>query len=201
MRLGVAASLVFLLLAGLVVLGLTKRVDLATTVALQRFASHWLDALANAHTVLGQLSVTLVIAVLLTAYLWWRRLPAYSWLAPLLILVIGMVELAFKFGLSHPGPPVEFVRAFGNPLGVRVESPSSFPSGHVARLTFLGVLSAELFRSNLLGVGAAALAVASVLARVYIGDHWVSDALGGLALGAAVGALAALWLRLAPLIR
>ncbi len=192
--------MVFLLLAAAVVFGLTRRVDLATTIALQHFASHRLDVLVNAHTVIGQLSVTLVVALALTAFLWWRRLPAYSWLAPLLILVTGMIELAFKFGLSHPGPPVEFVRAFGNPLGVRVESPSSFPSGHVARLTFLGVVAAELFPSLLVRASAIVLVVVSVLARVYIGDHWISDALAGVALGVAVGALAALWLRLAPVI-
>jgi membrane-associated phospholipid phosphatase len=35
----------------------------------------------------------------------------------------------------------------------------------------------------------------SLFARVYIGDHWVSDTLGGIALGSSVGAAAFAWMR------
>lgn len=42
---------------------------------------------------------------------------------------------------------------------------------------------------------AGTIVAVTFLARIYIGDHWLSDAAGGLALGIAIGAAAALWLR------
>ena len=42
---------------------------------------------------------------------------------------------------------------------------------------------------------AVAFVAFTLFARVYIGDHWISDALAGLALGAAVAALAVGWMR------
>jgi membrane-associated phospholipid phosphatase len=184
----------FLALAALVALGATRAFDLATTLALQSAASDALDALVNWHTILGQLLVTLPAAVLL-ALVTWRRLGGYAWLAPLFILATGGIELVFKFALHHPGPPDELIRAFMNPLGIRVQAPSSFPSGHLARLTFLAILLAGLFPSRLAWSGAIAFIGLTLFARVYIGDHWISDALAGLALGAAVAAAAVAWMR------
>ncbi len=188
-----SASVAFLVLAALVALGATRGIDLATTLALQSFASDQLDVLVNWHTLLGQLAVTLPVAAMLAAVAW-RRYGGWAWLAPLAILATGAVELVFKLGLVHPGPPEELTRDLFNPLGVRVEAPSSFPSGHMARVTFLAVLVAGMFPSRAAWLGAAAFVAVAVFARVYIGDHWISDVAGGLALGAAVAAAAIRWM-------
>lgn len=184
----------FLMLVLLVALGATAGVDLAFTRAVQSVASHPLDLFVNWHTLLGQLAVTLPAAAVL-AIVAARRLGGLAWLGPLAILATGAIELVFKYGLVHPGPPDEFIRAFINPLGVRVEAPSSFPSGHAARLTFLAVLIAGMFPSRAVWIAASTFVVASLLARVYIGDHWASDVLGGSALGLAVAAAALGWMR------
>lgn len=188
-------TVAFLSLAALVALGATRELDRATTIALQSIASEPLDVLVNWHTLLGQLVVTLAAAALL-AVVAWRRLGGYAWLGPLLILATGGLELVFKFALQHPGPPDEFVRAFMNPLGVRLHSPSSFPSGHLARLTFLSITLAGLFPSRASWTAAIAFVALTLFARVYIGDHWISDALAGLALGAAVAGAAVGWMRI-----
>jgi undecaprenyl-diphosphatase len=182
-------------LALLVAAGATRGFDLATTVAFQTVASGPLDLLVNWHTLLGQLAVTLPVAAGLSVVVW-RRFGGWAWLAPLAILATGPIELVFKYGLVHPGPPDEFIRAFMNPLGVRVHAPSSFPSGHLARLTFLAVLLAGLFPSRASWVAATAFVGISLFARVYIGDHWISDALGGLALGGAVATAAVGWMHM-----
>lgn len=190
----IGATIAFAALALLVAAGATSRLDLATTIALQSVASYPLDVAVNAHTVLGQLVTTLTVATVISVVLW-RTVGGWAWVAPFFILATGAVELVFKFALEHPGPPDEFVRAFGNPLGIRVHASSSFPSGHVARLSFLALLVAALVPSVWVRAGAVAFCAATVFARVYIGDHWISDALGGLALGIAAAAAAALWLR------
>lgn len=193
-RLQVLSAALFLALVVFVALGATRGIDLATTHAFQTLASDPLDLLVNWHTLLGQLAVTLPAAALL-ALVTWRRHGGWAWLAPLAILATGPIELVFKLGLVHPGPPEELTREFFNPLGVRVEAPSSFPSGHMARLTFLAVLVAGMFPSRPAWVVAAAFVGLSLFARVYIGDHWVSDALGGLTLGGGIAAAAIGWLR------
>jgi undecaprenyl-diphosphatase len=192
--LAAASALVFLLVAAVVALRLTGASDLGWTLAFQSIASPPLDLIANADTVIGQLSVTLVAAAALSALIW-RRLGGYAWLAPALILGTGAVELVFKFGLEHPGPPDDLVRAFHNTLGIRVASPSSFPSGHLARVTFLAIVLAGLWPRAAAAVTIAAAVAATVFLRVYIGDHWISDALGGAALGTSAGALAVAWMR------
>lgn len=190
----IGGAATFLALAALVALAATRELDLATTVAFQSMASEALDLIVNWHTLLGQLVVTLSAAALLAAVTR-RRLGGYAWIGPLLILATGGIELVFKFALQHPGPPDEFVRAFTNPLGIRLDSPSSFPSGHLARLTFLAIVLAGLFPSRLAWTAAVAFIGLTLFARVYIGDHWISDALAGLALGAAVAAVAVAWMR------
>jgi len=188
------SAAVFIGLAVLVALGATRDIDLATTHAFQALASDPLDVLVNWHTLLGQLAVTLPAAALLAAVAW-RRFGGWAWLAPLAILATGAIELVFKLGLVHPGPPEELTREFFNPLGVRVEAPSSFPSGHLARLTFLAVTVSGIFPSRSALIAAAVFVALALFARVYIGDHWLSDAVGGLALGGAVAAAAVAWMR------
>ena len=194
MRPAAVFSVLFAAVAAVVAGGATRAIDLDVTVALQRVASFPLDVIANADTVLGQSTVTIATAAVV-ALLLYRRERGWVWIAPLLILLTGALELVFKFAVAYPGPPEEFVRAWGSPLWVRVPTPSSFPSGHVARVTFLAFFLWWLLPNRPARAALVVLVVLTVWARVYIGDHWISDAVGGLALGLAVGALAVVWLR------
>lgn len=198
LALAAAAVIAFLVLAALVALRLTAAADRATTIAFQSVASYPLDLVVNAETVLGQVVVTLPLAAAI-AVVAQRRLGGYAWVGPLLLLATGAVEVAFKTLVAHPGPGHEFVRALGNPLGIPrdLQPPFAFPSGHVARLAFLAVVLAWLSRSRAIRIGLAVAVAAIVYARVYIGDHWISDTLGGVALGVAVGAIAVAWMRAA----
>jgi len=190
-----ASAVVFLLLAALVALRLTGPSDLGWMLAFQSVASYPLDVVANLHTLIGLLNVTLPLAAILCVVTW-RRVGGQAWLAPLFILATGAIELAFKYLVAHPGPPAEFVRAFAY-LGPPAEwrPPFSFPSGHLARLTFLSLVVIGLWPHRWLAVALAAFLAFSVFLRVYIGDHWISDALGGAALGSSAGALAVGWMR------
>ena len=195
------ATLFLAILAIVVRLGLTAGADLAGLEAAQSIASYPLDVVANAHTAIGQVIPTVLFACVL-AVIAGRRYGPLAALAPLLILATGGIELALKLTTAHPPPGEEYVRAFMNPLGVRVPTPSAFPSGHVTRIVFLALMiGAMLPAPSLSAVGrwwpwlAGSFIVLSLFLRVYIGDHWPSDVLGGLALGTLFGVLAAAWLR------
>jgi undecaprenyl-diphosphatase len=171
----------------------TRAFDLAATETLQSVASGPLDVLANANTLIGQASVTVAIAALL-AFAAWRRGPPLGWLAAGLFVLVGAVGVALKLGIDQPAPPDELLRAFWNPLSVLVSTPSSFPSGHVARVTFLAVFAAVLAGTTRAKLALAAVVAYTFWARVYVGHHWISDAVGGIALGIAAGGLAAMWI-------
>ena len=183
--LGAATGLLVLLTAA-VSLGLTRSLDLALTRAIQLAASYPLDVAANAHTYVGLAPVTVAVALIAALLLWVRRHRALA-IAALFLLATGPIELALKLGLDHPEPPEEFVRAFAY-LGPGFSTPSSFPSGHATRITFLCVLVALAVPQPAVRVLAAIAVALTLLARVYIGDHWSSDVLGGAALGVACAA-------------
>jgi undecaprenyl-diphosphatase len=75
-----------------------------------------------------------------------------------------------------------------------LDTPSSFPSGHASRLTFLSAFAALVLQRRAVTLAAAAFVALTLVARVYIGDHWPTDVLGGTALGLAFAAPAAAWI-------
>ncbi len=189
-----AGATVFLLSFVAVAAGLTGAVDLSFTRWLQSFASPALDTLADLDTLAGQSTIDAALTLVLAAALFVRG-PRPAAIAPLLIGLTLAIELVGKVLLVHPAPPLEFVRTAFNPFGFHLATSSSFPSGHVARTTFLAIFGSGLAGRWWVTVPLAAVAVATPFLRVYIGDHWLSDTIGGLGLGAATGALAILWLR------
>jgi membrane-associated phospholipid phosphatase len=183
----------FLALALLVAVGATRGVDLAVISAFQSIASYPIDVAVNAHTYVGLLPTTLLVALALMLIVG-RRHGGLAWLGPAFILLTGAIELVFKLAVDHPSPPREFVRALVD-LSPPIKPPHSFPSGHMARITFLTIVLASLFPSRVVFVVGGAVVALSVFARVYIGDHWISDSLGGVALGGAVALAAVAWMR------
>ena len=83
-----------------------------------------------------------------------------------------------KIVIPHAPPPGDRSRTIDLLPHVQVAFASSFPSGHVARLSFLATIVRGV--PTWLRVLAVLLMIAS---RLYLGEHWLSDCLGGLALG------------------
>ena len=194
-RLAIAAlaALVFLSAAVAVAAGATKSADRGFTVWLQTFASPALDQVANLNTLVGQSTVNAALMLVLMAVLFVRG-PRWAWIAPLFLGLLTVVELAGKLSLVHPSPPDEFIRTSFNPLGIHLSTSSSFPSGHVSRVTFFAILLWELIPNAVVRTLLVALAIATPFLRIYLGDHWISDTVGGVSLGILCGTLAVQWL-------
>jgi membrane-associated phospholipid phosphatase len=151
----------------------------------------WLTTVALATTELGYGPLVYALLLATGSLLWHRR---RDWRTPLLALAVlatgQLVRLAVMRAVRRMRPPQQFWLA--QPDGF------SFPSGHTTTATMGYILIAWLLaqlwpaRRIPLFVGAAVVAAAVGLSRVYLGVHWPSDVLAGWALGLAWLSLAAL---------
>lgn len=143
----------------------------------------WLDVAGSLVGLFGQAEVTGGIALGIAVARWWRRRD--DWWVPLAIAVTVLVEALVKIAVPHAPPPHERSRSVELLPLLAVPFANSFPSGHVARAAFLLRIGR--------GVPAWLVALGIVLmaaSRIYLGEHWLSDTIGGAVLGLAVAEIA-----------
>ena len=169
-------------------------VDAAIYHALQTLRTAPGDAAMVAVTELGDTVV--VVAVTIVVFLWLAWKHAWRTAAYWLVAIAGASALntAIKITLHRTRP---------NELLYSGSSAFSFPSGHsttnVVLYGFLAFLVAREIRPAWrlsVVLGAAALIFLLAFSRLYLGAHWLSDVLGGLAFGSAwLALLGLLYLR------
>lgn len=147
-------------------------------------------------SLLGSVEITsLILLSVLFAKLRFNLIPIavvlFLFAAPIGIEILG------KNFLIHPGPPKEFFR-FNLPFSFPshyVSTKYAYPSGHMLRTTFLAVLAVILLKNKNLGFGICGLVIATMaLSRVYLGEHWASDVIGGIFLGTTFAAMSGMYL-------
>ncbi len=185
MRRAAVYGAAFAALAVAAALGLTRDIDRAITDALQSAGSYPLDVAASLVTSLERIELTALAAVALAIW-WWRREGTLG-LVPLLLFTGTLIEIVLKYALPHAPPPGELSRAIEILPGLHADTPYGFPSGHAERAAFLAALLSVRWPRWAWPLGVAAALV--VLTRVYLGQHWASDALGGALLGLALAEL------------
>jgi membrane-associated phospholipid phosphatase len=147
-----------------------------------RHASVWSTHLLNGVTELGQIYVVIALAVVLVAVELRRR---YShWLLPFVVAVLGGEEI-FSTAIKEI---VDRARPTFNPAAATLGP--SFPSGHSATsAAFYAAAALILGRGRprgtraLLNGAAVGIAVGVAASRVFLDVHWLTDVIGGLALG------------------
>jgi len=187
----VGLALAFVVTTALAGMDATRSLDQALLEAAQSVANPSLDLVASLVSILGQAEVTVPIALAL-AVVWWRR-EGTRGLVPLVLFSGVAVEVLMKYVVPHLGPPEGLSRGIHLRHLLRVDSPYSFPSGHLLRTAFLAALiGARTPRSAAISLWGVVAAMG--VTRVYLAEHWPSDVVGGLLLGWVL-ARVAVWLR------
>lgn len=179
-----------------------QKIDFDTTVKLQDHISRRFDQTFSYFSLIGSAEVTFAIAGFI-AFFNFIRFRMWSSLGWLMIIPASVVEVFGKLVLFHPGPPVLFHRSI-----IETALPSffihtnfSYPSGHMTRTTFLvtvflviGLSSSKslIAKFIILSLGLGFIFMMS-LTRIYLGEHWLSDVVGGVMLGVSTGILAAIF--------
>lgn len=176
-----------------------QKTDFEITVKLQDHISRRLDKYFSYLSLIGSAELTfgfcLIMAILAAIRL--KFLPILGWL---MIVPASMGEIFGKLVLFHPAPPVFLHRSI-LPSGLPsfyIHTDFSYPSGHMARTVFIATIfiSMAIFqqKGNLRKIVITSSCLGLIflmgLTRVYLGEHWLSDVLGGVLLGSGTGFLA-----------
>lgn len=199
--LGSGLFFLFIFFSYLVHKNLFVNIDFNTTVRLQDHVPRRLDSIFSFLSDIGKFEVIIIVLLVILAI--YRKVKTF--------LVVGffgfmhVLEIYGKTFVSHKPPPHFLLRThdiFTFPQ-FYVSTENSYPSGHAGRAffltAFLGVMvgnTKKLSRTKKIIILSimGSYDIVMGISRIYLGEHWTSDVIGGAILGMSFGVFGSIFL-------
>jgi undecaprenyl-diphosphatase len=127
-----------------------------------------------------------VVIVFMSIFAGWKG-KKIALILVISFLIIIPLNTLFKNFFERPRPPVE-----AQEIHISQETDFAYPSGHASIVTAGALTLMILFRSEkelILSIVLACEAALVCISRIYLGDHYLFDVIGGILLGAGISLL------------